>query len=336
MKKEYRRWVTMAEVAEEAGVSLITVSRVIRTPEKVAKATREKIQTIIDKLGYVPNEGAGDLSSQQNRTVAAFIPTLTGSAFTSTIEGLSTRLRAANHQLLFACTDYSRDKEEDFIVTMLRRRPAGLVLTSTQHTSEASKLLKSCGIPIVEVWELPYTSVHHAVGFSNHNAALAMVEYLYKSSRQRIGFLGNSKTSIRSQQRFLGYQEACRRFGNAQFRKIPDTTAPNNSKYGAQDFAALMQKWPDTDAIFCANDTIALGALSEAQRMGLKVPDDIAIAGFGDFEFANEFGVGLTTVRVPGFEIGELAAQLILNSSSSNESPQQIDVGYEIIRRNTA
>jgi len=336
--REHRRWVTMAEVAQEARVSTITVSRVIRTPEKVAAETRAKIQAVIDRLGYVPNEGAGDLSSRQNRTVAALIPTLTGSAFTSTIDGLSTRLRAANHQLLFACTDYSSGKEEDFIATMLRRRPAGMVLTSTRHTREADSLLQGCGIPIVEVWELPKKAIHHAVGFSNHDAGFAMVRYLYELGYQRVGFVGNSKTSIRSRQRFIGYEGASHAFGNGAIRKISDARkGPNNSERGAREFAALIEEWPDTDAVFCASDTLALGALSEAQRRGMKVPDDIAIAGFGDFEFANEFGVGLTTVRIPGFAIGELAAQLILNHDEyDHKEPKIIDVGYEIVRRRTA
>lgn len=328
----------MTEVAALAHVSTITVSRVIRTPDKVAEATRKKVQAAIDKLGYVPNEGAGDLSSRQNRTVGALIPTLTGSAFTSTIDGLSTRLRASNHQLLVACTDYSRDKEEDFIVTMLRRRPAGLVLASTTHTPEAQAILNNCGIPVVEIWELPEASTHHAVGLSNHDAAFAMVQYLYNAARKRVGFIGNAKTSIRSKQRFLGYRKACLQFGNSQVRRVfENKKGPNTAERGAKEFAAIMEQWPDTDAVFCATDALALGALSEAQRMGLHVPDRIAIAGFGDFEFANEFGVGLTTVRIPGFKIGELAAQLILNQDKFDKAgPQKIDVGYEIIRRRTA
>lgn len=336
--KEYRRWVTMADVAERANVSMITVSRVIRTPDKVASETRARVQSAIKDLGYVPNEGAGDLSSQQNRTVGALIPTLTGSAFTSTIDGLSTRLRLAQHQLLFACTDYSSDKEEDFIATMLRRRPAGLVLTSATHTRETKALLDHCGIPVVEVWELPETSTHHAVGFSNHDAGFAMVQYLYELSYQRVGFIGNPLTSNRSIQRLYGYEAACRQYGNGQFRRISDNKkGPNNSKRGAQEFEALLAKWPDTDAVFCASDTLALGALSQAQRMGLSVPGDIAVAGFGDFEFSDEYGLGLTTVRVPGFQIGEFAAQLILNQDGlARHVPQKIDVGYEIVRRRTA
>lgn len=330
----------MAEVADEAGVSMITVSRALRTPEKVAAGTRNKIQHAINKLGYVPNEGASDLSSRQNRTVAALIPTLTGSAFTSTINGLSSKLRSAEHQLLFACTDYSSNNEETFIATMLRRRPAGLVLTSTRHTKEADILLRTCGIPVVEVWELPDRSIHHAVGFSNHDAAFAMVSYLYELGYRRIGFVGNAHTSIRSMQRFLGYKSAAQQLSDGVLRTIEGSPeGPNGAERGAREFSALIHKWPDTDAVFSTNDTIALGALSEARRIGIKVPDDIAIAGFGDFEFANEFGIGLTTVRVPGFEIGELAAQLILNNYKSQKTPneqQRIDVGYEIVRRSTA
>src|SRR5690606_32577831 len=117
---------------------------------------------------------------------------------------------------------YSKDKEEDFIATMLRRRPAGLVLTSTNHTKEAEKLLRNCGVPVVEVWELPEATEHHAVGFSNRDAGFAMVRYLYGLGYRRIGFVGRPDTSARSAQRFAGYKDACREFGDGVIRKAQE------------------------------------------------------------------------------------------------------------------
>ena len=143
-----RKWVRMSEVAAAARVSTMTVSRVLRTPEKVRRETCERVAAAIRKLGYVPDAAAGTLSSRRSRIVGALVSTLGGSVFASTVDGLSQTLREAGYQLLLAATNYTPQLEADFIAAMLARRPDGLVLTSTQHTKAAHRLLTTAGIPI--------------------------------------------------------------------------------------------------------------------------------------------------------------------------------------------
>lgn len=335
---EQRRWVTMSEVAQLANVSKITVSRVLRTPAKVSPETRERVQAAIRSLGYVLDETAGSLSSRKSRTVGAPISTLSGSTFASTVDGLSSTLRSSGYQLLLANTDYSNEKEEDFIATMLGHRPVGLVLTSTTHTDEARALLSGSGIPVVELWELSTNPIYHSVGFSNIAAGYSMTRFLYETGRRRIGFIGNTGGSdTRVRQRAAGYIKALHEFGCSEPRSVDAENSATSAERGAEGLSRILEQWPDTDAVFCVSDSIALGAISEAQRKGLSVPQDIAITGFGDFEFANEFGLGLTTVRIPGFRIGQLAAQLILEGKADlADAPRKIDVGFKIVRRRTA
>ncbi len=334
------KWVTMIDVAEAADVSAITVSRVLRQPEKVRPETRERVRAAIHALGYVPDEAAGALSSRRSRIVGALISTLASSFFASTVDGLSNELRAAGYQLLLANTDYTPEIEAESIQALLGRRPDGLVLSSTAHTEAAERLLRTSGIPVVEIWELPEAPIDCAVGFSNHAAARAMTEFLADSGRRRIGFVVNNRPrGTRARARAEGYAEAlaARAMGPLRLVEAVAMAGDTDPEIGARGLGELLDRWPDTDAVFCVSDQVALGALCEARRRGLDVPNDIAIAGFGDFEIASEAGLALTTVRVPGFAIGKQAARLILARSGSSPShPAIIDLGFEIVRRATA
>lgn len=329
-------WVTMGEVAERAGVSKITVSRVLRTPEKVKEETRERVRAAIADLGYVPDEAAGGLSSRRSRIVGAVISTLAGSTFASTVDGLGARLRAHDHQLLLAGTDYSPAKEAEAINAMLGRRPEGLVLTSTRHTDEARAILSASRLPVVEIWELPEDPIGYAVGFSNRDAGAAMARHLLEAGRRHPAFIGTAgEGDRRGRLRYEGFAEILAAHGIAEARAAAPSAGTHTAR-GARGFATILERWPDTDAVFCSSDALALGALSEARRRRLDVPGDIAIAGFGDFEFAGGFGLALTTVRIPGERIGETSAQLILDVNAGRPPKDRtIDLGYEIVRRST-
>lgn len=333
-----RKWARMSEVAAAASVSTMTVSRVLRSPDKVRPETCQRVRAAIRKLGYVPDEAAGALSSRRSRIIGALVSTLGGSFFASTVDGLSQTLREQGYQLLLATTNYTPEIEADSIAAMLARRPDGLVLTSTQHTDVANRLLKRARIPIVELWELPDAPIDSAVGFSNRAAGKAMTEFLADTGHKRIGFIGRaSQFDKRGQLRRAGYKAALAARGLHAPRIVSVAGLGDDPRAGAAGLPELLTRWGDTTAVFCASDSIAVGALSEARRRGLVVPDDIAIAGFGDFEMASENGLALTTVRVPGFAIGEEAARLVLQRGNGETTGRQvIDLGFEIVRRMTA
>jgi len=329
-------WVTMGDVAARAGVSKITVSRVLRDPDKVRDETRAKVQAAIADLGYVPDEAAGGLSSRRSRIVGAMISTLAGSTFASTVDGLGARLRAHGHQLLLAGTDYSPAKEAEAVAAMLGRRPDGIVLTSTAHTDDARRMLAAARVPVVEIWELPADPIGFAVGFSNRDAGAAMARHLLASGRRQPAFIGiASEGDRRGRLRYDGFAEALSAAGIAEARAAAPSAGSHTAR-GARGLTAVLERWPDTDAVFCASDALALGALSEARRRGLRVPDDLALAGFGDFEFAGPDGLDLTTVRIPGVAIGEGAAQLILDvNAGAPPRDRTLDLGFEVIARST-
>jgi len=333
-----RKWVTMQDVARAADVSTITVSRVLRTPEKVRAETRARVMGAVRALGYVPDQVAGSLSSRESRVVAALVSTLAGSIFASTVDGLAQSLREQGHQLLLGTTEYSSASEEELIATALSRRPDGVVLTSGDHTPAARRMLVAAALPVVEVWELPEAPIDMAVGFSNIEAGRAITRFLHDIGRRRIGFVGGlQEGDRRGRLRYQGYAGVLAERGLGPPRAVSDSGIISMVERGARNFVELMQRWPDTDAIFCASDSVALGTLSEARRRGYRVPEALAVAGFGDFEFAGEFGLGLTTVRIPGYAIGAEAGRMIVRRKQGDtDAPRIVDVGFEIVRRGSA
>jgi len=337
--RDERKWVTMQDVADRAAVSKITVSRVLRKPGKVKSETRARVEAVIQELGYVPDEAACTLASRKSRIVGALVSTLAGSIFASTVDGLSSRLREDGYRLLLAATDYSADTESEIVGTMLGRRPDGMVMTSSQHTEATHVLLGGSGVPTVELWDLPKKPIGCAVGFSNTDAGYTMTRFLFEQGYKRVAFIGRMiDRDVRAHMRATGYAAAARDGGQAEVRLGPTISHDESgAKRGAEGLAYVLSRWPDTDAVFCSSDSVALGALSEALRRGLRVPQDIAVAGFGDFEYAGKFGLRLTTVRIPGHEIGERAAELILERTQNGVLPNtSIDLGFEIVRRATA
>jgi LacI family gluconate utilization system Gnt-I transcriptional repressor len=330
-------WPTMQDVAQRARVSPMTVSRVLNEPDKVAPETRERVRAAIAELGYVPDRLAGGLSSRRSGLITALVSTLTNSIFAPTIDGLTTTVRQAGYEVLLGSTDYSMASEEALISAALSRRPDGLLLTGTIHTDGARQLLQNAGVPVVETWDLPKDPLDMAVGFSNLDAGRAMTQALQSYGYRRIAFIGSGgEQDTRGRLRFEGYRKALARSGADDPIFVETREGPSISD-GAQAMARLLESHPEADAVFCGSDAIAAGALLECRRRSVAVPGRLAIAGFGDFEIAPETALDLTTVRIPGHDIGERAGEMLIAAIEGERAePAVIDVGFEIVRRSSA
>src|SRR5262245_39624275 len=196
----------MAEVAALAGVTKMTVSRVLRHPEKVTPATRARVSEAIATMGYVPNRLAGSLTAGVSGMVAAIVPTLRHSLFADTMEGLSDVLSEAGLDLIVSSSSYRTDVEESQIRSLLERRPDALVLTGLTHTPEARDLLRTFGVPVVETWETGDQPVDMVVGYSNRQAAYAMTAQLLEAGYRNVVFVnGPSENNERARHRAEGY-----------------------------------------------------------------------------------------------------------------------------------
>lgn len=331
----------MVDVAKLAGVSTMTVSRALKDGASIATETRVKIMSAVDALGYVLDQSAGSLSSKRTGFVAAIIPSINNSNFADTARGLTDALQGTGLQLLLAYTEYSIEKEEALIESLLRRRPEAIVVTGGKHTARGRKLLRQSGIPVVETWDLPQDPVQHVVGFSNAEASSALVRYLYGKGYRKIAFIGGTTNrDTRGADRRAGYEAAMAELGLKDRRVISFGTPPISMKQGGEAVIRLKEQWPDVEAAICVSDLSAFGALVECQRRKWGVPKQIAIAGFGDFEISNCSYPTLTTVNVNCYEIGKRAGELLLKAiegerSGKPMSPETIISHYSVISRDS-
>jgi len=328
------RSVRIEEVARVACVSPITVSRTLNKPDTVSEATRNAVWAAIEEVGYIPNHLAGGLASSKSRTVGLVIPHITNSTFADRVRGMTEVLRDEGFHLLLGISDYSPQVEFQHVMAFLGQRVSGLSLTGTTHDERTRSMLARAGIPVVETSTTTGTPIDMMVGYSNEAACYAMVEHLARCGYRKIGLISTSYlNNDRTVARRAGYQQAVKDLKLAQDPGLMITSEIRLAA-GAKALVDLLAAQPDVDAIFCTNDVIAVGCLLEAARRGIRVPDDIGIAGFDDIDLAQEFVPALTTVRLRRYEVGSVSAHLLVQRIRGETPAEKIvDLGFEIVAR---
>ena len=324
----------MEDVARLAGVSMMTVSRAIREPAKVAAATRTRIEAAIAKIGYVPNLTAGSLASNKSRIIGAIVPTIDNSIFAETVRGLSGLLEAAGYQLLLGQTAYRENAEEALVTTFLGRRVDGMVLTGVKHSAATVKRLRASGVPVVETWDLTRRPIDMVAGFSNRAAGRAIAAYLCGKGYLRLGFVGGAEERTRA--RFAGFTSVVKATPGASVTRI-ELDAGTAFSGGREALSRLLAGKPPLRAVFFSNDALAVGGLMECHRRGIRVPQDLAVAGFANLDIAAEASPTLTSVHVGSRQIGEEAARLLLARLAGQGVEQRIrDLGFAVVPRESA
>jgi LacI family gluconate utilization system Gnt-I transcriptional repressor len=306
--------VTLNTVAKHAGVSAITVSRYFNQPDQVSPERRERIAEAVSELGYVPNLVAGGLASARSRIVAMVIPNISGPIFANTIQGFSDTLSRHGFQLLLASSYFSEEQEESAVRAFLGWSPAALVLTSHFHSAATEKMIEQADIPVVETWDYQPERGPMQIGFSHDEVGVTAARYLHDKGYRRIAFVQNSAVGdLSALERRNGYARTLELLGLQPwvFAPEPDLAPFEAGKQAMQQLMAGEQR---PDAIIFANDNLAAGGLLAGQRSGLRIPEDCAIMGFGDYPFAHMLMPSLTTIKPPALEIGVLAAQRVLES----------------------
>lgn len=306
--------VTITDVARQVGVSAITVSRFFNQPDQVSPELRERIDAAVSSLGYVPNLMAGGLASARSRVVAMVIPNISGPIFANTIQGFSDTLSEHGFQLLLASSYFSAEQEESAVRAFLGWSPAALVLTSRFHSAATETMIRQADIPIIETWDHQPERTPIQIGFSHFEVGVTAARYLQDKGYRRIAFVQNSMAGdFSALERRDGYIATLETAGLKPWVFVPQTGL-TPFEAGKQAMDALMSGPERPDAVFFANDNLAAGGLLASQRAGLRIPQDCAIMGFGDYAFAQMLLPSLTTIKPPALEIGVLAAQRVLQS----------------------
>src|SRR5271154_1528709 len=182
---------TLSAVAKLAGVSSITVSRVVRLPNLVAPETRTRVEAAMRELGYVPNQLAGALASgARTKSVGVLVPTIANSIFADTVQGLSDELEPLGYAVILAQSRYDAAREDRMLSALLSRRPEAIIMVGSPATDDGARLLRNARIPVVETWDLPATPIDAVAGFDNFKAGVAVAKHLIAQGRKHLAFIG--------------------------------------------------------------------------------------------------------------------------------------------------
>ncbi len=337
MRHRNNKRATIRDVAKVAGVSPITASRAMQNSTKVRPATRQKVVDAARQLDYIPNLAAGTLATNASHLVAVILPNMSNSIFADTLQSISDSLRDSGYQLLVGYSDNSPELEESLVRTFLSRRADAIVLTGHVHSDQTNALLKSAAIPIVEMWSLNDEPLGACVGISNFDAAYSMTDYLFGKGHRKIGFIGGLlENNDRTQSRLDGYRAALMAH-NLPIDESLIRDVPFEFEDGARAMRELLSNNNSLDAVFAASDILALGALLECNRRRLRVPGDIAVAGFDDERLAKLIKPSLTTIGVPRRAIGEKVAGVVLAALRGEAETQRVfDMGFSLVERESA
>ena len=274
---------TVFDVAKAAGVSAITVSRALHTPDRVSEATRKKVEAAVRKLDYRPDPAARSLATDRSNIVGVLVPSVTNTVFTDTLRGIFDVADDSEFQIQIGSTRYSRDKEERLLALFLSQRPAGLIIAGIDQSEKALERMAEATCPLVQITEIGPRPVDMMVGFSHADAARTAARHLIDKGYRRIGFLG-ARRDPRSTRRLAGFRSVLEAEGLFDADRVLFSDTPSSVSLGAAQLAELLSRDPAADAVLCNNDDLALGVLFECQRRDIAIPDAFGICGFNDLD----------------------------------------------------
>jgi LacI family transcriptional regulator len=325
--------VKIEDVARQAAVSAATVSRVLNHPEIVRPELRDKVTRAITELSYTRDSAARALKSGRMRTIGAIVPTLGLGIFAEGVEALQNRLSESGYTLFIANSQYDQRRELQELQSLIERGIDGFVIDGASHAPELRTQLKQAGVPVITTYVSKALGGIPAIGIDNQRATRELTQYLLSLGHVRFGAIANVPPSNdRSRARLDGIQKA---LSDAGIRLEPTQVirADFSLAQGRSALRQLMSDHPDITAVICTTDTLAIGAMAEARKLGLEIPRQLSITGFDDVEIAAQVDPALTTISVPAAEIGRGAADYLINAIAGLPIPKSVQLPYRLIMR---
>ncbi len=328
---------TIIDVAREAEVSQITVSRVIRKMGLVSDETRDRVLKAIQKLGYVPNRMAGTLAGGQSDLIGVVIPSLGNSVFSDVLRGLHDAFANRGFRVVTTITDYDLELEERHVSSLLALRPAALILTGCDHTEATRAMITRSGLPIVEIMDTDKTPMDLAVGMSPRKAAETSAAYLLQRGYRRFGYVGhdNAHRDLRAWRRRASFLSAVKA-GGATVVGEHLSKGPSSVPAGRVALQRLLASHPTVDAVYFSNDDMAVGGIYHCLAEGIEFPGKLAIFGFNGLDIGQTMPKPLSTILTFRYQTGYLAGNAIMARIDEDYAPASIDVGFKLIEGETA
>ncbi len=301
----------MADVAREAGVSLMTVSRVVNNKGEISEDTRQRIQAVIDRLGYRPSAIARSLATNRTATIGLVVLDNTNPFFSEIARGVEQIAYETGYKVFLCNTDENPEREEAALRTLEEKRVDGIVLCGSRledHSLYAA--LRGHAAAVLVNRTLQHSTFGTAMVDDEHGTRLA-IEHLLHTGHRAIGFLAGPPRSYSGRQRGLTYRQTLQA---AEIAPRPEweRICPPTVQGGYEAATDLLNAQPELTALFCYNDLVAVGALQACADLHRTVPDDLAVVGFDDIPLAAMVTPALTTCRVPTYELGQAVMRLLL------------------------
>ncbi len=308
---------TIKDVAREAGVSVATVSRVFNDSGQVSEDTRRHVREVAGRLNYWPNGVARSLITNRTHSLGVLLPDMHGEFFSEVIRGIDLTARNQNLHLLVS----SSHSEIDALIAALlslRGRIDGLIVMAPDV--DAPPAIRAC------IGELPVVMLNpgldledcDSVSIANYDGAYQMVKHLLGLGHRRIAIVKGPERNIDARQRLYGYRRALADGGGEMLPAL-EVRGDFREASGSDAVAEILRLSPRPTAVFAANDYMAVGLISALREAGLRVPDDMAVAGFDDIPIARFVVPSLTTVRVDAFALGQRAVEMLLPRTQSKK-----------------
>ncbi len=327
---------TIKDVAKKAGVSKATVSRVINNSKPVNDETRKKVIEAIKELGFKPNPIAKSLVSKKTKIVGVIIPDISNHFVAELVKGIESTCNEEGYNILLCNTFFSFDKEMEYLKMLKEKYVDGIVFMTAELKDEHIKFFKSYKIPFTfinrECKELDVISVD----IDNEDASYRITKYFLQKGHRKIAMIRGpllDKTS--GYNRYMGYKRALEEYDvPIDQRLVKEVNFDADTSYIAVNHMLKAEVIPT--AIFAASDLMAIGAIKAILDNGLKVPDDIEVAGFDDIPMASMYNPSITTVRQPIIDFGRVSAEILIKKITGEEvKNENVILPYEIIYRDS-
>lgn len=319
----------LQDVADRVGITKMTVSRYLRNPAQVSAALQEKIAIALDELGYIPNQAPNMLASATSRAIGVLLPSLTNQVFAEVLRGIERVTDAHGYQTMLAHYGYHPEKEEQRLMSLLAYNIDGLILAERFHTDRTRQMIDVAGIPVVELMDSVSPCLDMAVGFDNFEAARQMTLHMVSLGYRHVVYLG-ARQDERTITKCRGYEQAMRDRQLASHSVMSDL--PSSYSLGGELLRQAQTEYPQVDSVFCTNDDLAVGAMFECLRQGLRVPQDMGIVGFHGHDIGQTTVPKLASVLTPRERMGQIGAERLLQRlRGEHVEPAMVDVGFTLL-----
>jgi len=316
----------MKDVATLAGVAVGTVSNVLNHPDLVRPQTRARVEAAMEQLGFIPNASARQLRAGRSRCLGLVVLDVTNPFFTEVARGVEDYAQAESYAVILCNSDEAEDKERQYLRVLEEQRVRGILITPVHGRAPTIKGIRDRGTPVV-LLDRPGPAGHCSVAVDDRRGGELAVAHLLALGHRRIALVNGPLAIRQCADRRRGAYEAVRKAGLDPAEVLQEVPVPAmNTRCGADAAdqlraaaagtgAASPIPGPLATAAFCTNDLLALGLLRRLTQLGAQVPGDIAIVGYDDIDFAADSAVPLTSVRQPKYQLGQAAAELLLEEA---------------------